>query len=152
MTTFTYYLFFRLDKPLTYLQALACARYADVSGGGFTDERAFFDSFNLALRRYYSNPGQTDERRVPVRVGSDRRVWTWDRRWTEIPAPTSFHECDGCGRLRRDVRSVGRDANGDPEAPGLCFFCRKNAERGFDHRAEEEAAKAEWLRDSYEGR
>lgn len=34
-------------------------------------------------------------------------------------------ECDGCGKERRDVRSVGRDANGDPDAPDLCFLCRK---------------------------
>jgi hypothetical protein len=32
--------------------------------------------------------------------------------------------CDGCGKDRRDVVSVGRDANGEPDAPDLCFLCR----------------------------
>jgi hypothetical protein len=32
--------------------------------------------------------------------------------------------------MRRDVQSVGRDYNGDPDAPDLCFICRKKAERG----------------------
>jgi hypothetical protein len=40
------------------------------------------------------------------------------------------HTCDGCGKLRTDVRSVGRDYNGDPDAPDLCFICRKEGERG----------------------
>jgi hypothetical protein len=40
------------------------------------------------------------------------------------------HTCDGCAKPSRDVRSVGRDSNGDPDAPDLCFFCRKRAERG----------------------
>ena len=39
-------------------------------------------------------------------------------------------ECDGCNKERRDVRSCGRDANGDPDAPDLCFICRKEGERG----------------------
>jgi hypothetical protein len=34
--------------------------------------------------------------------------------------------CDGCGKDRRDVQSVGRDANGDPDAPDLCFLCRQH--------------------------
>lgn len=42
---------------------------------------------------------------------------------------TITKECDGCGKQRRDVRSCGRDANGDPDAPDLCFFCRKEAQR-----------------------
>lgn len=37
--------------------------------------------------------------------------------------------CDGCGKDRRDVRACGRDANGDPDAPGMCFLCRKEWER-----------------------
>jgi len=41
----------------------------------------------------------------------------------------SLHLCDGCGKPSRDVRSVGRDSNGDPDAPDLCFFCRKRVER-----------------------
>jgi hypothetical protein len=32
--------------------------------------------------------------------------------------------------MRNDVQSVGRDSNGDPDAPDLCFFCRKTVERG----------------------
>ena len=39
-------------------------------------------------------------------------------------------ECDGCGKLRSDVQAMGRDANGDPDAPDLCFICRKEGERG----------------------
>lgn len=38
--------------------------------------------------------------------------------------------CDGCGKDRRSVRSVGHDANGDPDAPDLCFLCRSEGERG----------------------
>lgn len=38
--------------------------------------------------------------------------------------------CDGCGKERRDVRSCGRDSNGDPDAPDLCFLCRVEGERG----------------------
>lgn len=37
--------------------------------------------------------------------------------------------CDGCGKNRRDVRSCGRDSNGDSDAPCLCFICRKEGER-----------------------
>ena len=38
--------------------------------------------------------------------------------------------CDGHGEDRNDVRSVGRDANDEPDAPDFCFLCRKEAERG----------------------
>lgn len=38
--------------------------------------------------------------------------------------------CDGCGKKRRDLQPCGRDYNGDPEAPALCFICRKEGERG----------------------
>jgi hypothetical protein len=46
------------------------------------------------------------------------------------------HQCDGCDEARRDVKSVGVDGNGEPDAPDLCFLCRKEAERGriFDTR------------------
>ena len=37
--------------------------------------------------------------------------------------------CDGCGKMRRDVQSVGRDAHVDPDAPDLCFLCRAEAHR-----------------------
>lgn len=38
--------------------------------------------------------------------------------------------CDGCGKRRRDIRSIGRDANGDPDAPDMCFICRVELEHG----------------------
>ena len=38
--------------------------------------------------------------------------------------------CDGCQRDRHDVQSCGRDANGDPDAPDLCFICRVEDRRG----------------------
>ena len=37
--------------------------------------------------------------------------------------------CDGCDKERRDVKACGKDSNGDPDAPVLCFFCRKEATR-----------------------
>lgn len=37
--------------------------------------------------------------------------------------------CDGCGKSRNDLRSCGRDANGDPDAPDLCFLCRTEGGR-----------------------
>jgi len=45
-------------------------------------------------------------------------------------AKTSEAFCDGCGKQRSDVQSCGRDANGDPDAPDLCFICRKEESRG----------------------
>lgn len=36
-----------------------------------------------------------------------------------------FGYCDGCHMDRPDIRSVGRDANGDPDAPDLCGVCRE---------------------------
>ena len=41
----------------------------------------------------------------------------------------SLNTCDCCGKLRRDVISCGRDANGDPDAPDMCFLCRKEYAR-----------------------
>ena len=38
--------------------------------------------------------------------------------------------CDGCDKERSDVRPCGKDDNGEPDAPDLCFVCRKEAERG----------------------
>lgn len=35
----------------------------------------------------------------------------------------SLPQCDLCGNHRRDVRSVGKDSNGDPDAPGACGTC-----------------------------
>lgn len=40
------------------------------------------------------------------------------------------HTCDGCGKERRDVKACGRDADGVPDAPDLCFICRKEAAKG----------------------
>lgn len=37
--------------------------------------------------------------------------------------------CDFCGRTDRSVQSMGRDANGDPDAPDVCFLCIKEGER-----------------------
>lgn len=48
--------------------------------------------------------------------------------------------CDGCGKKRKDVRTVAWDSNGDPEV-GLCFFCRKKQER------EEYQGTSRYLRD-----
>jgi hypothetical protein len=42
----------------------------------------------------------------------------------------NLHYCDGCGKMHHDVQSCGRDAAGDPDAPDLCFLCRKELERG----------------------
>lgn len=49
---------------------------------------------------------------------------------------TKLSYCDGCGKDRKDVQSCGRDANGVPDAPDLCFLCRKEGERGkvFDRK------------------
>lgn len=47
-------------------------------------------------------------------------------------------ECDGCGKMRRDVKSCGRDANGDPDAPDLCFFCRKKPAQPIHYHDDEE--------------
>jgi hypothetical protein len=38
--------------------------------------------------------------------------------------------CDGCGRKGGDIKSCGKDANGDPDAPDLCFICRRTYARG----------------------
>lgn len=38
--------------------------------------------------------------------------------------------CDTCGKMRNDVVSMGRDANGDPDAPDMCFLCRVEGTRG----------------------
>jgi hypothetical protein len=52
----------------------------------------------------------------------------------EVRAPV---DCDGCGMARFDVKAVGRDYNGDPDAPSLCFICRAEHERGrqYDRKA-----------------
>jgi hypothetical protein len=46
------------------------------------------------------------------------------------PKGRKMHLCDGCDKMRSDVRSMGRDSNGGPDAPDLCFVCRKEGERG----------------------
>ena len=38
--------------------------------------------------------------------------------------------CDGCQKERGDVRSCGKDSNGDPDAPDLCFLCRMEGVKG----------------------
>jgi hypothetical protein len=42
----------------------------------------------------------------------------------------SLCRCNGCDKRRRDVKSIGKDSNGDPDAPDLCFTCRKMVSRG----------------------
>jgi hypothetical protein len=49
---------------------------------------------------------------------------------TPKPTPAKTILCDGYHKMRRNVRSVGRDANGEPDAPDLCFLCRKESDRG----------------------
>ncbi len=44
--------------------------------------------------------------------------------------PKRMLTCDGCNKQHRDIKSCGRDSNGDPDAPDLCFLCRKEGERG----------------------
>lgn len=39
------------------------------------------------------------------------------------------HTCDGCGKERHEVVACGRDAAGDPDAPDLCVFCRRESVR-----------------------
>ncbi len=41
-----------------------------------------------------------------------------------------YNECDGCGKMRRDVISCGRDSNGEPDSPDFCFICRIESQRG----------------------
>lgn len=38
--------------------------------------------------------------------------------------------CDGCDKERRDVKPCGKDGNGEPDAPDLCFVCRKENAKG----------------------
>jgi hypothetical protein len=54
---------------------------------------------------------------APGPLGNKVKVWEHNK----------THLCDGCNKQRRDVKSVGRDSNGEPDAPDLCFFCRKKA-------------------------
>ena len=42
----------------------------------------------------------------------------------------SLPQCDLCGNHRRDVRSVGKDANGDPDAPDACGTCLDESRSG----------------------
>jgi len=46
-------------------------------------------------------------------------------------------QCDCCGRVSSSVVSMGRDANGEPDAPDVCWLCRRQEERGkvFDRKA-----------------
>lgn len=39
-------------------------------------------------------------------------------------------DCDGHGSPQADVQAVGHDANGDPDAPDLCWLCRQQWKRG----------------------
>jgi len=37
--------------------------------------------------------------------------------------------CDMCNKEHHDVKSLGVDADGMPDAPDACFLCRKEMER-----------------------
>jgi hypothetical protein len=73
--------------------------------------------------------------RVTSKTGYGRRKFVpMERIWATLDAAravplertvSSTTTCSGCGKERRDVQSVGRDYNGDPDAPDLCFLCRK---------------------------
>lgn len=39
-------------------------------------------------------------------------------------------QCDLCKKNRKSVRSVGRDLNGDLDAPDVCFICEREHSRG----------------------
>lgn len=51
--------------------------------------------------------------------------------------PAKLHYCDTCGKLRKDIKSMGRDSSGYPDAPDMCFLCRKEYQRGkvYDRKA-----------------
>lgn len=53
--------------------------------------------------------------------------------------------CDGCNKNRRDVRSCGRDSNGDPDAPDLCFLCRREAKKGRVYSARHTGYVSQWI-------
>lgn len=38
--------------------------------------------------------------------------------------------CDCCNKQRKDVIACGRDYNGAPDAPDMCFLCRAEYKRG----------------------
>ena len=40
------------------------------------------------------------------------------------PRP-GYEYCDCCHKYRRDVQAVGRDRDGMPDSPDLCFLCRR---------------------------
>lgn len=66
----------------------------------------------------------------------------------------SAGNCDGCGQWRKDVKSIGRDSNGDPDAPDFCFFCRKRLEERRPPLRRDEAPSDEDIRarqDAWEG-
>ena len=53
--------------------------------------------------------------------------------------------CDCCGKQRADVRSMGRDANGDPDAPDMCFICIKEAQHGRVWSSKKEQYIPNWM-------
>jgi hypothetical protein len=67
--------------------------------------------------------------------------------------PRKLYHCDGCGKQRADVRACGRDADGMPDAPDLCFLCRKENERsrGFDPRRGRYVSYAQLAAESGDG-
>ncbi len=49
---------------------------------------------------------------------------------TKHTSTIKLTHCDGCGKDRRDVKAMGRDSNGAPDAPDYCFVCRVESKRG----------------------
>lgn len=47
-----------------------------------------------------------------------------------MPLPR-WGRCDSCGAVNVPVRAMGRDSNGEPDAPDLCGVCR-DEEDGFN--------------------
>lgn len=55
----------------------------------------------------------------------DGVAW-WSGYWLDAdPVPGVHTHCDGCDDIRPDVCAVGRDGDGEPDAPDLCGMCRE---------------------------
>lgn len=83
------------------------------------------------LRRLWGNEEWKEIKRKWYSDGSTWYVWQMDGVRAFLRRNTKRHpiQCDGCDKMRFDVRSMGRDSNGDPDAPDYCFICRKEGER-----------------------
>lgn len=83
------------------------------------------------LRRLWGNEEWKEIKRKWQSEGSTWYVWQMDgvRAFIRRNTKRQPTHCDGCDKMRFDVRSMGRDNNGDPDAPDYCFICRKEGER-----------------------